>query len=261
MTDNDDAAPGDQDAVPLIQLRVPGLWKGPEEFSAALLATKTGWRVESGEALVNDASGQRVTFGASDHDDQLGDIFRGGHSDRLSDEELDLVDRHTVKIHIHSPGGSPEAARVAVEAAAAVVRAGGVGVFVDNSGLCHGPGDFLKLAGDPDAGGLYWAFVILTASRTEMFSAGMHCLGFRDCRLPDPPPDRQAAAFVIHNFLGYIYQSGAIVTDGDALDGPDGPLFRAFHEPSTKFPGSAMHNPYGVWRLELVMGDFEEEEE
>ncbi len=242
----------------MIQLRVPGPWHKPQALFEALERDGDGWQVDEHGALTHAATGRKVTLSVTPHDDDLGEVFRGGHHDRMTKEELDRVENHAVKVHVESPGGSAEAARLAVEAAAALVRAGGFGVFVDNSGACHGPGDFLKLAGDPDPGGLYWTFVMLTATRDDMFSFGMHCLGLRDCRLPDPPEDQNAAAFAIHNFLGYTYQSGAIVTDGDALGSPDRPMFRVFQEPFTRAPaGTPMYNPYGVWRLEPLMGDDE----
>jgi hypothetical protein len=140
---------------------------------------------------------------------------------------------------------------------------------VENSGNCHGPDDFLKLAGDARPGGLYWVFVTLTASREEnaVWSTGMHCLGLHDCEVPDPPDDQRLVAFLIHNFLGYTYQSGLIIHDGDVLGGdvPGMPSFRAVHKDDTHAPpGSPMHNPFGLWRLEPLteemMRELEEDE-
>jgi hypothetical protein len=82
----------------------------------------------------------------------------------------------------------------------------------------------------------------------------MHCLGLRDAELPtDDIPDRQIAGFLLHNFLGYTYQSGRTVIDGDTLDDESGVCFRARHVPCTRFsPATPFFNPYGVWRLEPV---------
>jgi hypothetical protein len=255
MREDYDEPASDEDAVPEIQIRVPGPWESPEELEEGLKRSRTGWRMDMSDGgLVHDATRRRVEGGNSPHDDDLAGIFRSGHGGRMSKKELNLIKEHATKIHVSSPGGSEESARVAVDAAAALIRAGGTGVFVDNSGACHGPRDFLKLAGDKDPGGLYWIFVTLTSGPDGIWSTGMQCLGLRDCRLVDPPDDKNIAAFAIHNFLGYTYQSGAIVCDGDVLNGPDGPLFRVFHEPCTTLPaGSPMHNPYGMWRLEAVI--------
>ncbi len=131
--------------------------------------------------------------------------------------------------------------------------------MVDNSGTCHGPRDWLALAADRDMGGMYWAFVSVTAGDDEVFSAGMHCLGYRDAEWSDPL-DPKAAGMMLHEFLGYSYQSGAALVDGDPIGGPDGPEFILRHIECTRFPkGSPWHNPYGVWRLEKVAGQEENE--
>jgi hypothetical protein len=80
----------------------------------------------------------------------------------------------------------------------------------------------------------------------------MHCLGYRDAEVFGIP-DRQAAGFLLHNFLGYSYQSGNMIIDGDPVGSEFGVLFRARAHPFTRVPpGTAFHNPYGVWRLEPV---------
>src|SRR5580693_3820709 len=133
MTDDMDDAGEDQDSIPLIQLRVPGPWESPEELAEGLERSRTGWRMDPDGGLVHDATRRRVSGGNSPHDDDLAGIFRSGHGGRMNNKELDRIKSHATKIHVTAPGGSTEAARVAVDAAVALVKAGGVGVFVDNS--------------------------------------------------------------------------------------------------------------------------------
>ena len=104
---------------------------------------------------------------------------------------------------------------------------------------------------------MYWAFVSVTAAKDEVFSAGMHCLGFRDAELPNPV-DPRASGMMLHEFLGYSYQSGANILDGDPIGGPDGPEFILHHKECTRFAKDMpWHNPYGVWRLEKFDGEAE----
>jgi hypothetical protein len=104
-------------------------------------------------------------------------------------------------------------------------------------------------------GGMYWAFVSVAASKQEIFSAGMHCLGFRDAEMFDPT-DRREYGMMLHEFLGFSYQSGATILDGDPLGGPDGPEFTLRHVECTRFDkDSPWHNPYGVWRLVKFVDD------
>jgi hypothetical protein len=103
--------------------------------------------------------------------------------------------------------------------------------------------------------------VAVTAGGGEAFSSGMHCLGHRDAEIEIPPgADREAAGFALHNFLGYVLQSGVTIVDGDALGDETAAMFSAHARPCTRFPkGTPFFNPYGVWRLEAIDGDDEDE--
>ena len=70
-----------------------------------------------------------------------------------TEEELATADGYTVNVVLSGKGGSMEGARTMMEAAAAMVRAGGAGVFIDNSGLAHGGELWLEITreGGPDA--------------------------------------------------------------------------------------------------------------
>ncbi len=257
----DPPAASPQDTVPQIILRIPGPWESPEQLAAALAKAGDGYsvpRAEPGEDrwLLHQPSGQRFALSAVERDDQIIDLF--ADSPRISPAELRALRRHRVKVFISGPGGSIEAARAFLAIGAALVKAGALGVMVDNSGNCHSPRDWLSLAGDKQMGGMYWAFVSVTAGKDEVFSAGMHCLGFRDAELLHPD-DPRSSGMMMHEFLGYTYQSGANILDGDPIGGPDGPEFILRHVECTRFPKDMpWHNPYGVWRLEVFEGDEED---
>jgi hypothetical protein len=55
---------------------------------------------------------------------------------------------------------------------------------------------------------------------------------------------------------GYALQSGVTIVDGDALGDENAALFRAFARPCTRFAkGTPFYNPYGVWRLQAIGED------
>jgi hypothetical protein len=250
---NEPAATDSLDTVPQIDLRIPGPWKSPEELVESLRKAKTGYGVTAEGEFFHEKSGRKFLFSASAPDDEIASLF--AHTGRLSDGEVKALAAHKVKVHVSGPGGSAEAAKAVMKAATALIKAGGLGVFVDNSGNAHGVDDWLALAGDTQSGGLYWAYVSATGDRQTVWSMGMHCLGFRDAEVVGVP-DRNAAGFLLHNFLGYASQSGIPICDGDPVGGESGPLFRAHARPCTRFkPGTPFHNPYGVWRLEPIEGD------
>lgn len=258
--DDDDAT---LDTVPRIDLRIPGPWDSPGDLADALDRAGTGYAPTEAGMLVRSESGASFVLSASEPDDDIADVFAGGG--RITAEEVRAIRSHKVKVHLSTPGGSVEAARAVMEAAAALLGAGGFGVMVDNSGATHAPRDWLDLARDPDdPGGVYWAYVAATADAEEAYSAGMHCLGLRDAELPlrAVGGDRQAAGFMLHNFLGYTLQSGIAVLDGDHLGDEQTALFRALAHPCSRFPpGTPFFNPYGVWRLEPEKGEAEEDQD
>ena len=235
-----------------IEMRVPGPWVSPEQLAAALVDRKTGYELGDG-MLIDTLTSEQFEIAVTEHDDDLGPIFRGGHQGRMTDEELLAVGAHAVKVHVIGPGGSEKSAKRIVDATAALVRAGGYGVFVDNSGNCHGPEDFLKLADDPQDGGVFWTFVATTRSgENVVFSTGLHCLGFRDVDMHDPPGDERENWLAINEFLGYMTRSGREIHDGDHAGGaPPGmglPHYVINAAPCTRYPeGTAFFNPFGIW--------------
>jgi hypothetical protein len=239
----------------IIDLRVPGPWRSAGEVFESLARIGSGYVLgdagtEDEGLLVHSASGRRFEIGHSEHDDELIEVFADLHH-LPTDEELDEIAKHAVKIHLTAKGGSVEDARAMMEAATALVGAGGAGVFIDSTTAAHGRTDWLSLAEDTRPGGLYWAYIVVAGGEEGIHSSGMHCLGFRDAEMPGPLVEPKHSGFLMHNFLGYVYQSGIEVKDGDVLGGEDGPEFRVVHVPCTHYPpDSPLYNPFGMYRME-----------
>jgi hypothetical protein len=255
----------EQDSLPRITLRIPGPWTSLEQLRLALAKADAGYIIPTSEPdpafapastldsagevyLLHQPSGQRFALSAMGRDDEIIELFAG--TGRMKSHELRALEKHQVKVFVTGPGGSHEAARTFLAIGKAFIKAGALGIMVDNSGNTHGPQDWLDLARDKKMGGMYWAFVSVTASKEEVWSAGMHCLGFRDAELLDPF-DPKTSGMMMHEFLGYTYQSGVAISDGDPIGSPDGPEFILRHIECTRFAkDTPWHNPYGVWRLE-----------
>jgi hypothetical protein len=232
-------------------LRLPAPWGSADELADAMKKAKTGYHLNTSD-LVRESDGWRCATGGSPHDDEIADIF--AYDGRLSKAEVKAVANHRAKVHLIGPGGSVKTARAMIDAAAALVKLGAHGVMVDNSTATHSPKDFLTLANDPKPGGLYWIFTAFSGGEDEVWTNGQHCLGLRDAEMPNPP-DPEFAYLLVHNFLGYVYQSGKTVLDGDVVDGPAGTIYRATQHPFTRMAEGPLFNPYGMWRLERVEGD------
>ena len=136
-----------------------------------------------------------------------------------------------------------------MQAGAAVVRAGGAGVFIDNCTLAHGGQHWLEMTEDGGPDALSFAFVAIIRGKAEVYTMGMHVLGLRDIVMKRT--DVEEGSFDIVEVIRYLSRSEKPVDDGHVLADLNGPRFQAFTQESADVAvGSPMHNPFG--RLKLV---------
>jgi hypothetical protein len=226
-----------------IALRIPGQWSHPGELSQRLPA---GCRLTAEALILPDAT--PVDFGAMAADDQFAQIFRSSCRQPAPADELAAVEGYTVNVLLSGPGGSPQAARTMMQAGAAVVRAGGAGVFIDNSALAHGGRHWLELTDDGGPDALSFAFVAIIRGRAEVWTTGMHVLGLRD--LVMNRADAEAGGCDIIEVIRYLSRGEKPIDDGHVLADLNGPRFQAFTQDSpAALAGSPMHNPFGRLKL------------
>jgi hypothetical protein len=141
-----------------------------------------------------------------------------------------------------------QSAHTMMQAGAAMVRAGGAGVFIDNSTLAHGGKHWLEMteAGGPDA--LSFAFVSIVRGKSEVWTMGMHALGLRDVVMKRQ--DIEVHGFDIIEVIRYLADGVKPIADGHMIADLDGPRFQVFAQESAQgMEGSPMHNPFGRWKL------------
>lgn len=227
-----------------IALRIPGPWSHPKELITRL---PEGFRFTPESLIMPDKT--EIEFGAVPADGQFAQIFRSSCRQPPTPAELRTVNNYTVNVFLSGPGGSLESARTMMQAGTAIIKAGGAGVFNDNSGLAHGGQNWIAMAEDGGPDALSFAFVSIIRGKTDVYTMGMHVLGLREVIMKRV--DVETHGFDIVEVIRYLAQSERPVDDGHVIADLDGPRFKAFAEESTQeLAGSAMHNPLG--RLKLV---------
>ena len=224
-----------------IAFRIPGQWAHPGELIERLPVDH-----DLSEQGLTLPDGTLVAFGTAAADDQFAQIFRTSCREPATDDELETVDAYTVNVFLKGPGGSMDAARTMMQAAAAVVRAGGAGVFIDNSTLAHGGLNWIAMTDDGSADAVSFAFVGIIRGRVDVWTMGMHVLG-----LPDVIMKRtDADSFDIVEVIRYMSLGEKPMGHGHVLADLDGPRFQAFlQDGDAKLAGSPMHNPFGRLRM------------
>ncbi len=230
----------------IIALRIPGLWSHPRELIERLPA---GCRPTPETLVLPD--GTEIGFGAMPADEQFAGIFHSSCRNPPTDEERAAVDRYRVNVMLSGPGGSLEAARTMMRAGAAILRAGGVGVFNDNGGVAHGATEWLELTDDGSADALTFTFVAIIRSRAEIWTMGMHVLGLNDIAMKRE--DVEVGGFDIVDVIRYLAEGEKPFGVGHVVADLGGPRFKAVAHPGyEKVRGSPMDNPFGWLRLVSV---------
>jgi hypothetical protein len=227
-----------------ISLRIPGTWSHPRDLVERL---PEGYRLTPEALILPDET--QVEFIALSADRQFAGIFRTQCRQPATEQELESVANYKVNACLSGPGGSSESAQAMMRAAAALVRAGGAGVFIDNSALAHGGQNWLAMAEDGGPDAISFAFVAIVDSPREAWTMGMHVLGL--CDLVMKREDASSDEFGIIDVIRYMARGEKPVGDGHILCDLSGPRFRAYAAEGNADlpPDSPMHNPFGRLRI------------
>ncbi len=222
-----------------IALRIPGTWAHPGELMERL---PEGCQL-SPQGLTLPG-GELIEFSPMKPDDQFSAIFASSCRRPMTADEQDRVNRYTVNIGLLGPGGSLDAVRTMMQAAAMIVQAGGAGVFIDNCGLSHGGSQWLAMTDDGSSDAISYAFVGLIERESEISTMGMHALGRPEIRMrkADTAPNGDPLV----DALRYMSRGERRVDKGHVLVLEDGQILHVASQSEGQFPpGSPMHNPFG----------------
>ena len=234
----------DATSAPEITLRIPGDWAHPGELLERL---PDGFRLTPEALILPD--GTKIDFFPMPPDGQFPRIFASSCRRPPTPDELAVLGRYTVNVGLCGPGGSLEAAVAMMQAGTAIVRAGGAGVFIDNSGLAHGGGDWLTMTDDAGPDALSFAFAAIVRGSRDVYTMGLHVLGFPDLLLRTADVDEEGETII--EIIRYVCGGGRSIGVGHILADEQGPRFQVVGKTSDDFEAqSPMHNPFG--RLKIV---------
>jgi hypothetical protein len=234
-----------------IVLAVPGTWLNRAGIVMAIARKGRGYRL-TGDVLANPDTGESFDLEIAEHDRNLLDSFIPAGRENLSLKDFAALDHHTFTLYLTGPGGSLAAALKIMDAAAALLWAGGIALRVESSGAVHSIGQWLNFVRyrDSDLAAVYNAFVLLNRQAHDVYSCGMHNFGLRDGVIsikngPDEPLQ------TLQTFLLYLLQENPELKDGTIFSTqPDLPHYRLKGQDCTAYPpGDLLYNPFGLWRL------------
>jgi len=226
-----------------ITLRIPCDWRHPKEL---LDRIPNGYRINGDQLILPDQT--EIEISPMPPDKQFPSIFRSTLRRPANAEELAIVDRYTVNVALTGPGGSLDSALKMMQAGAAIVQAGGAGVFIDNSGLTHGAEAWLYMTEEASSDAVSFAFVSIVRGNQEVWTTGMHVAGFPEIIMKRADADADDRAII--EMIRYVCAGEFAIGDGHIIADEVGPRFRIEHEfPEQSSIPDSMRNPFGRFRI------------
>lgn len=233
---------------PEMVLCIPGPWENTTELIQQLVATDSGY-LFAGRILMHMQTRFSCELVFEDPDERMPRAFWAAGPHWRETAEMAAIDGHRSVVYLVGSGGSQQNAELLMRAGAALVRAGGLGVKVESTGLAHAPAVWLDHCQH-----LYLFFahraLVIYLTGDEVCSCGMHNLGLKDAvthSLDDPT----AATELLRAFTHYLFTERPTIRHGQTFSvAADAPVYRIEEESSQTYEeDSLFHNPYGLWRL------------
>lgn len=226
-----------------VTLRIPGDWPNPRDIIERL---PQGYQVSGSQLILPDETEMEIY--PIPADSQFPGVFRTSLRQPASEEELEVVDRYTINVGLSGLGGSLESAHKMMQVGAAIIQAGGAGVFIDNSCLAHGAEDWLQMTEEGSSDAISFGFAGIVRGKRELWTMGMHVIGFPDIVMNRADADANDGTII--EMIRYICASDRPVGDGHIIADEDAPRFQIKHEftEQSNFP-PPMRNPFGRLRM------------
>src|SRR5579872_1280759 len=233
---------------PRVTLRIPGAWSHPQDLLERL---PDGFRLNPDHLVLPD--GTEIEFTPMPPDEQFARIFESACRRPPTDDELDVLARYRVNVGLSGPGGSLQSALAMMQAGAAIVKAGGAGVFIDNSAMAHGGRDWIAMTDDAGPDAISFAFASIIRGSHQVYTMGMQVMGFPDILMRSPDVDERGETIV--EIIRYLCSADKPIDIGHLLADEFGPRFQVVANESDEFEAqSVMHNPYGRLKIVSVKG-------
>lgn len=235
---------------PQTVIGVPGRWANQTDIVTSIIKRSGGY-LFAGLLMMHMETKESFKLEIYNRDPNLREAFAIAGGNRFTDVDLDAIESHTLTLYIIGEGGSVDAAKRLLHAANGLLKAGGLAVKIESTGVAHRADQWAEFcANDSLFGNLLKAYVTYVGGDGCYYSCGMHNLGYPDAVVEaDIPPDE--AAELLHMFVGYLLVDNPKLNDGETFSiDADAPRYRLFGKACTMFEADDLfHNPFGVWKL------------
>lgn len=235
---------------PTIVIGVPGTWKNKDAILAALVEQDY---IFAGIVLMHTKTNESFGLEIYEKDPAMRKSFEVAGLGQLDETLLDAIEQHTFTLYLIGSAGSLEAAQKIMQAANALLDAGGLAVKVETTGKAFSPKAWKELCAPNTPQALYIAFVLTLRAQGDVFyTCGMHNLGLKDSIVG--AVSEQLAAYTLDVFSLYQLLEQPDLQAGETFQAnQEAPVFRLMSQEDSRYaPDDSFHNRYGLWILAPV---------
>ncbi|HEY1121510.1 MAG TPA: hypothetical protein VGE67_07905 [Haloferula sp.] len=244
----------DLEPEPSIVLGIPGKWKDHSEIVTSI-ARNSGGYLFAGGILMHIDSKTSFELDIYDHDPELAEKVRWGGLGQIPEEDLAALEDHTFTLYLVSFETGREVVERMMDAAVALLDAGGLVVKIESAGFSVGATKWREHASVKAPYSLQRAMVTLVGEEREYFTCGMRAFGLPDCMILDSDLDTAFEASI--EFCCYMIDEAPKLAEGHLVKLTESPTkYRLAFEDYTHYPpDDHFHNPHGQWVLEPLKED------
>ncbi len=233
---------------PEIVLCIPGMWANRSELVERIVKQSEGY-LFAGFILHNMESHEFFELKYETRDEGMQAAFRAASPHWVNTPEMARISRHASVVYLAGPGGSVGNVQAIMRAANALLKAGGLGVKVDTTGIAHGPSAWREMCEEFQYGSAHRGFVLHVGGDREIYTCGMQNFGMKDVIAEKFDDDDTLELLRI--FTRYMVVELPEILDGQTFKvTPDAPVYRIVVDPGVSYDrGSLFSNTYGFWRL------------
>lgn len=233
-------------------LCIPGNWNDRSEVLTAIAEANKDEFIFAGTLMMNMKTKKGFELRIQEHDEHIMESFRiAGMVNRVDDVFIKEIGDHKQVIYLIGETGNVEDAKAIAEAGLAILKAGGIGVKVETTGIAFTKADWEGLLLDFEIGNLYEMFVLdsISDGNGTVYTCGMHNLGFKDAIVKG---EAFQDAVNLLSIFGYyqIVDKPEIKIGQTFSTAVDAPIFEIAEELNQPYKGDQLfENPFGMWRL------------
>jgi hypothetical protein len=232
-----------------IVIGIPGNWMNRTEIIQAVASKSEGYLM-AGNIIQNAQKNIGFQAEVYEYDPNLSESFKYASREAIPKEVLDDLENHTFTLYVITDVKDIQDVKNVVDLGAGLLKAGGIAVKIENSGVAHSKEEWLKLQNNSEYFPLYSHFVTLVGEENVYYSCGMQVFSLPDV-ITSSKLSPQETADLINNFNLYNLVERPSIKDGETFSvGQNTPLMRiSIFNDSRYGKDNLFYNPFGLIEL------------